>query len=117
MRRRTASEHNDRTDPELHACPACGRDFVQAVNWEPVGEHAWWMFLRCAECGISREVVVSNAVAEHFEAELHARASVLARAARKLEGERMAAEVDRFVAALQRDLVDADDFYRYSAGL
>ena len=120
MRRRTARpSHPDRTDPhvDLHECPVCERDFVQPVSWEPVAKHAWWMFLRCGECGMSREVVVPNAAAERFESELHARAAVLAREARRLEGERLSAEVDAFVAALERDVVDAGDFYRYSAGL
>ena len=90
----------------------CGRDFVQPVDWEPVGEERWWMFLRCAECGISREVVVTNAEADRYERQLHTRASVLSTALRRLEGERMAAEVDTFVAALDRDLIEPADFAR-----
>jgi hypothetical protein len=119
MRRRpdTANEQSFDPDLDLHACVACGRDFVQPVSWEPVGEHSWWMFLRCAECGVSRDVVVPNAVADRFESELHARASLLARELRRLEGERMTVEVDTFVDALQRDLIEPSDFYRYSAGL
>jgi hypothetical protein len=119
MRRRASTDSSDRLDPklDLHACPVCRRDFVQPISWEPVGDHSWWMFLRCAECGISRDVVVPNAVADRFESELHARASILAREARRLENERMSAEVDSFVDALQRDLIEPGDFYRYSAGL
>ena len=70
------------------------------------------MFLRCAECGMSREVLVTNAEADRFEAELHARATILSRTARQLEGERIEAEAAVFFAALDRDLIDAADFSR-----
>jgi hypothetical protein len=70
------------------------------------------MFLRCAECDASRDVIVSNRDAERFETALHARAAVLSRSLRELESEQMAAEAEVFVAALQRDLIDAGDFAR-----
>ena len=70
------------------------------------------MYLRGGECGMSREVSVTNADAERYEAALHSRASIISRAMRRLEIDRMAAEVASFVAALQRDLLDAADFAR-----
>ena len=94
----------------LETCPVCGRDFVQPVSWEPAGEHRWWMFLRCGECSVSREVTISNAEADRFERALHARASLLSNAARRLEQERLSDDVTAFVTALQRDLIDADSF-------
>ena len=94
----------------LEICPVCKRDFVQPVSWEPAGEAAWWMFLRCGECGMSREVAVSNADADRFERALHARASVLASQVRMLEEERLSAEIDAFARALEKDVIDADFF-------
>ena len=108
MRRRPPA--HPKQDAGLEYCPVCGRDFVQPVSWEPAGEEAWWMFLRCGECGMSREIAVSNAEADRFERALHARASVLAGAARKLEEERLSAQIDAFAAALEQDLIDADFF-------
>jgi hypothetical protein len=105
--RRRAHDHN-----RLETCPACKKDFVQPVSWEPEGDERWWMYLRCGECGMSREVSVSNADAERYEAALHSRASIISRALRRLEIDRMAAEVESFVTALQRDLIDAADFAR-----
>jgi hypothetical protein len=96
----------------LEVCLVCSRDFVQPLDWDPRGEDRWWMFLRCAECGVSREVTVTNAEAERYETALHGRASLLSAAARRLEAERMADEVDLFVQALERDLIDAADFAR-----
>ena len=106
MRRRSP----DKPSAGLEICPVCTRDFVQPVSWEPAGEAAWWMFLRCGECGMSREVAVSNAEADRFERALHARASILAAQARKLEEERLSAEIDAFAMALDQDLIDADFF-------
>jgi hypothetical protein len=107
MRRRSPAH---KPEAGLEVCPVCGRDFVQPVSWEPAGEAAWWMFLRCGECGMSREVAVSNADADRFERALHARASVLAAQARQLEEERVSAEIDAFATALEQDLIDADFF-------
>ena len=94
----------------LAACADCGRDFVNPVEWEPAGDDGWWMFLRCGECGSSREVTVPNDVAERFDVELNERAATIDRAARRLDRERMAAQVEAFVGALRRGLIDAADF-------
>jgi hypothetical protein len=108
MRRRSPAAK--KPEAGLEVCPVCGRDFVQPVSWEPAGEAAWWMFLRCGECGMSREVAVSNADADRFERALHARASVLANQVRQLEEERLSAEIDAFARALRNDVIDADFF-------
>ena len=68
--------------------------------------------MRCAECGTSREVTVTDAEAERYDDELAAGTRTLMRELRKLERARMAAEVDAFVAALQRDLIEPADFAR-----
>ena len=105
MRRRAANPGHG-----LHGCPVCERDFVQLVSWEAVGEHRWWMFLRCAECGISREVTVSNAQAGAYDEELARGAKAIARAAARADLERMAAEADAFARALEHGLVEPADF-------
>ena len=108
MKRRSPA--TDKPAAGLETCPVCKRDFVQPVSWEPAGEAAWWMFLRCGECGMSREIAVSNADADRFERALHARASVIAAQANQLERERLADEIVAFAAALDQDLIDADSF-------
>ena len=85
---------------------------MNAVQWEPVYEHAWWIMLRCGECGHFGDALVSNATAERFDEELDRRADPIARALHQLELERMATEVESLIVAIQRDLVDADDFAR-----
>ena len=96
----------------LEVCPACRSDLVNAVRWEPVYEQAWWILLRCGECAHFGDAIVSNAVAERFDEELDRRAGPIARAAYQLEIERMEAEVGSVLVALERDLIDADDFAR-----
>jgi hypothetical protein len=112
MRRRVPAPNGSASSAGLEVCPVCGRDFVQPVNWEPLGEDRWWMFLRCAECGMSREVTVTNAVATRYDEELARGIKEIARAAHKLEQERMAADADAFVDALRRDFIEPADFAR-----
>src|SRR5919197_5281260 len=71
----------------LETCRVCGRDFVSPVEWEPVDAATWWMLLRCGEWGTWREVTVSNAVAERYDAELDRRVDVLDRTLRRLDGQ------------------------------
>jgi flavoprotein len=101
-------------DPELHleSCAMCKADFVNPVDWEPVGDTHWWMLLRCGACDTWREVTVTNAVATRFDLELDRRMDKLARAFEKLDRTRMAAEVETMIQALRQGLVDAADFAR-----
>jgi hypothetical protein len=94
----------------LETCPVCERDFVNPVSWEPAGDRHWWMLLRCGECDAWREVTVSDAAAQRFDVELDRRADMLARAAARLDSQRMAADVETMIAALRRGLIDAADF-------
>ena len=96
----------------LCVCVLCGRDFVTPVEWEPIGDDRWWIFLRCAECGTSREVTISNADAERYDRELAVGQQEIGRAVHRLEQERMEAEVETFAAALRHGLIEAGDFDR-----
>jgi hypothetical protein len=96
----------------LEVCVACRRDFVNPIAWEAVGADRWWMLLRCGECGVMREVTVTDADAQRFDAELNRRALPIARAAERLDMQRMAAQAATLIAALKRDLIDAADFAR-----
>ena len=55
-------------------------------------------------------MLVTNAEAQRFDAVLRSRASVLAREARRLDGERFKNEAQAFFTALDLDLIDPDDF-------
>jgi hypothetical protein len=99
-------------DVQLETCGLCLGDFVNPVDWEPVGETKWWMRLRCGACDTWREVTVPNTVAARFDLELDRRLDVLTRAADRLDRKRMIADVETMIEALRRGLVDAADFAR-----
>jgi flavoprotein len=99
-------------DVQLETCAMCAGDFVNPVDWEPVGDSQWWMLLRCGACDTWREVTVPNAVAARFDLELDRRLDVLTRTAERLERTRMVADVETMIEALRRGLVDAADFAR-----
>jgi hypothetical protein len=103
-----------RPDPEvqLETCALCGDDYVNPVDWEPVGDTHWWMLLRCGACDTWRETTVTNAIAARYDFELDRRLDVLTRALERIDRSRMAAEVDTMIEALRRGLVDAADFGR-----
>jgi hypothetical protein len=99
-------------EDDLHCCAACGKDFVNPVDWEPVTPEAWWMRLRCGNCDVWREVTVTNAVAERFDVELDRRAYLIQRALAKLDRERMIQQAEAMIGALRRDLIEPADFLR-----
>jgi hypothetical protein len=96
----------------LLGCPACGADALCPIEWETLGNAHWLMAMRCGECGTWMEMVVANDVATAMDVELDRQQAIIAAAADALEQERMAVETQTFIAALERDLIDANDFAR-----
>ena len=82
----------------------------QAVSWHEQGEANWWIRLRCGECGLVREVEVSNDEAKHYEAELDRGVAKIASMLAILDRARLVAEADTLKTALERDLIGPDDF-------
>jgi hypothetical protein len=105
-------EHVPRPGSGLHQCAVCRADFVVPVVVEAVDEARWHILLRCGECQTYRDVVVTNGVAQRYEEDLDRGVAEVAAASRRLDRERMAAEVEVLVVALERDLIDAADFAR-----
>jgi hypothetical protein len=97
-------------DLEAHACPVCGSELVYPVDWDRSGRASWTLHLRCPECETRREVTLGRASVEQFNRELYFGAQALAREADQMTRRNFADEVDRIVAALQRDLILPMDF-------
>jgi hypothetical protein len=108
--RLTRRRQNVEKSGRLELCGMCGRDFVNPVDWEPVGSEHWWLLLRCGECETRREVTVTNAVARRYDAELDRRAELLAASLARLDRERMIGQVEAMAIALRLSLIDAADF-------
>jgi hypothetical protein len=96
----------------LQVCFHCHSDHVHPVEWHVADDTHWWMLLRCGECHREHEVTVGDDVATRFNADLDAALEEIDRAARSLDEERMADEIEIFAQALARDLIDAGDFTR-----
>jgi len=113
-RTRNRLRRSDLPDLEVHleTCGMCGADFVNPVDWEPVGETHWWMLLRCGACDTWREATVTNEIASRYDLELDRRMEILVVALERIDSRRMAADVETMIQALRRGLVDAADFAR-----
>lgn len=96
----------------LADCTECGANYVHPVEWSPHDGENWWMLLRCGACGASREETVSDSDAEIYDRELDRAEHRMRRAAERLNQERLAAQAETFVTALELDLIGAEDFAR-----
>jgi hypothetical protein len=96
----------------LVVCRSCGSDFANPVSWHELDESRWWVRLRCGQCGFAREVEASNLEAESLDADLDRGMAKIAASLAQLDRERMQAESEILAAALERDLVDPNDFAR-----
>lgn len=94
----------------LPFCPACGSSCVCPIEWEPDGAEHWMIQLHCGACDVWRDARVTNAEAKAFDLELDRQIASIERTLAAIERERMLEQADVFVAALERDLIDATDF-------
>jgi hypothetical protein len=94
----------------LHQCPLCHDDSVVPVITEPLEEGRWDLRLRCGQCETFRDVIVSDDVAKRYDLDLARGMGVIAAALRREDHDRMVAETQVFIVALERDLIDAGDF-------
>jgi hypothetical protein len=70
----------------------------------------WWMLLRCGACGHRYDAIVCDETAHEFDTKLDRDLARIAIGAERLHRQWRKAEVDAFAAALDRDLIGADDF-------
>lgn len=95
---------------QLHICPACDCDLVQPHDWSEAADSSWRMTLECPNCGWLETGTYNHDEVELLEDQLDAGVEEMIDDLRRLTHANMAVEVDRFVAALQRDLILPEDF-------
>ncbi len=95
---------------ELHVCPSCASELVHPIDWEPVGRARWRVDLRCPECEWFTSEVHDQKVMDAFDEVLDQDTEGLLDDLAELSRAIMEEEVDRFVDALDRDLILAEDF-------
>jgi hypothetical protein len=80
------------------------------VSWDKQDDGRWKILLRCPECETYRNVVVADDVAKRYELDFERAKAEIAATVKRLDRLRMIAMLDTFIAALDRDLIDAADF-------
>ncbi len=94
----------------MTACPSCGSTLVQALRWEPGAGGTHDVALRCPECESCFRARLGPAAMRAFEAHQAAARRELTAAYDRVVAESMEALAACLAAALERDLLGADDF-------
>jgi hypothetical protein len=95
---------------ELHVCPECQCEMVQPITWTEASDDQWELLLRCPNCDWSTEGVFEQAAVEDLEERLDEGLADMLSDLQRLTQANMAEEIDRFLAALQADLILPEDF-------
>lgn len=103
-------EENDAKVRELHVCPSCSGELVQPVDWAESTDSRWQLTLECPNCGWLETGVYERGQVEQLEDKLDEGLSDMIADLQRLTQANMAADVDRFIAALQVDLILPEDF-------
>lgn len=99
--------------PGLHVCPSCGSELVQPTCWEQAGDRGHWrLWRRCPECEWGEDAVHGEAEIDAFDERLDEGTRELAEELKGLVHENMERLEATFTAALEADLIGADDFSR-----
>jgi hypothetical protein len=94
----------------LSACPSCDSRFLQPLRCEPQGDQDVLVDLRCPECQVHLQAPFSRAdMAELDRCQSEWREEIVAAYERSVT-ENMEALAAALGAALDRDLIGADDF-------
>jgi hypothetical protein len=94
----------------LHICPECQSDLVQPVIWSEAGPDHWELLLRCPNCEWATEGVYGQGAVEELEERLDDGLADMLSDLQRLTQANMAEEIDRFLAALEADLILPEDF-------
>lgn len=94
----------------LHVCPECDSELVQPLAWSEAAEDRWELTLECPNCHWRTEGAFTEDQVHELEDKLDEGLADLLGDLRRLAHANMADHVERFVAALQRDLILPEDF-------
>jgi hypothetical protein len=103
-------ETDDAVRPGLHVCPECGSELVQPISWAEASEDRWELTLECPNCWWTTEGVFDRDEVHELEERLDDGLADMLGDLKRLTHANMADQIDRFVAALNADLVLPEDF-------
>ena len=95
---------------QLHECLSCGSVLVHPVEWEPAGDTAWSVLLRCPDCEVHRLGVFDQPALDAFDGELERGDAELRDAYLRIVRENMVAEAEVFTHALAAGAILPEDF-------
>lgn len=109
---RPAERQSDETatDPDLCRCGSCDSLLVQPLDWALVGRSHWRVTLGCPNCGWTGTGVFAQETVDRYDRELDRGTRKLTSILNRVSRACMQAEVDRFVDALEHDLIVPFDF-------
>ena len=100
----------DQTIHDLHGCGSCESDLVYPTEWDEAGTTHWEVSLRCPNCEWNGTGIFQQELVERFDEELDRGTEALVRDLKRLMHANMEEEIDRFVQALDHDLILPEDF-------
>jgi len=95
---------------DLHVCPSCGSELVQPLNWSESSDGRWELTLECPNCAWVETGIYERAQVEQLEDQLDEGLAEMISDLQRLTQANMAADVDRFIEALQADVILPEDF-------
>ena len=96
--------------PGLERCPSCESDLVYPVDWREADDDRWELELRCPNCEWFTRSVHGQDEVERFDEVLNGGTDVLIESLETLTRENMEADIEAFVRALEKDLIEPFDF-------
>jgi predicted RNA-binding Zn-ribbon protein involved in translation (DUF1610 family) len=99
-----------RRSGDLHVCPECGSDLVYPTDWAPASERKWHVALRCPECEWNGGGSYSQEVVDRLDEALDRGTEAVLDDLNILVRANMEDQIDRFVDALNGDLILPEDF-------
>jgi hypothetical protein len=94
----------------LHICPQCASELVQPVTWTETTDDRWELTLECPNCWWAAEGLYDREQVDHLEERLDDGLADMLGDLKRLTHANMADQIDRFVEALNADLVLPEDF-------
>ncbi len=95
---------------DLCVCPHCNGELVQPLSWSETADGRWELTLECPNCWWTQSGVYERGQVERLEDKLDEGLADMIADLQRLTQANMAADVDRFIAALDVDLILPEDF-------
>jgi len=95
---------------DLHRCGECASELVYPLDWEEAGPDHWEVLLRCPDCEWRGSGRYAQETVERFDELLDLGAEAIVRDLKRLMHANVEEEIERFVEALDGELILPEDF-------